>query len=372
MPWEVAGRAIQQAVPWNWGKNIDIIEGYSTNDGPGDTRRTSKPGFLGIGKTDNPHKKPSKSKNKKSKSKAKSGKYTGGYGYSYGYGGYDSSAADNARKLAFLNDKLGRMPGQLDLINQAEQNRYAHIEDDYNRANSDLEDSWKQTQEDHNTATRQRLAGRRRQIGVADDDFKKQNDAYSRYFARSGAGSSSAAQYTVPTLLARATQKIRNDIEDNNAENARAQETSFNRASLDYKKGKRDILTDRERQRAEAKQMFDTKRAGYWDSVADLERQRADYQGKSIGDIINAGNSALSNAERYAREATSAGGLSEAMKFKPVEYKNAEQKDWTYDPTKTKVEDQQGEEDNENLYKKYFRDKEEEKKKKGWISATAA
>lgn len=66
-----------------------------------------------------------------------------------GGGGYDTTVADNARKLAFLNDKLGRMPGQLDLINQAEQNRYAHIEDDYNRANSDLEDSWKQTQEDH-------------------------------------------------------------------------------------------------------------------------------------------------------------------------------------------------------------------------------
>lgn len=168
----------------------------------------------------------------------KNGLHSGPWKGGRGYDPYAAQQArDNARKKAFIDDKLSRMPVQLDLINQAEQNRYAHIEDDYNRANSDLEDSWKQTQEDHNTATRQRLASRRRQIGVADDDFKKQNDAYSRYFARSGAGSSSTAQYTVPTLLARATQKIRNDIEDNNAENARAQETSFNRASLDYKKG---------------------------------------------------------------------------------------------------------------------------------------
>lgn len=293
-----------------------------------------------------------------------------------GGGGSNPAAAqaarDNSLKIADINERLARMPGSLDRINRAEQNKYALIENSYNRNNAELDDSWKQTQEDYNIATKNRLANRRRQIGVADDDFKKQNDAYARYFARSGSGSSSAAQYTVPTLLARATQKIRNDIETNNAENAEQQQTSYNRSLYNYKKEKNSLLNQREEQRQAAKQSFDTQRSGYFDQLAALEREKANYKNRSVADVLAAGRAASDQAERYANDAVNAGGVTEGMKYTPVSYEAVKSKDWTYDPTKTKIENPEGEQDDDSLYQKYFRDKEEDKKKKGWLAGVGA
>ena len=289
-------------------------------------------------------------------------------------GGYNSQPAQNtARNLALANESLSLMPNELKRIDEAERNKYANIDNDYNRSSNNLENNWKQIQEDYETARSQRLGNRRRQIDVANDDFKTQRDAYARYFARSGAGSSSMAQHTVPTMLARAAEKVRSTIEDNNAENAREQETNFNRQNLDYRNKKNDILTERERQKQSAKEYFASKRSGYWDKVAELERKKADAQNLSTDAIISAGKDAVRHAQEQADEAVRAGAVTEGIKFKPIEYEAAKQKDWTYDPTKTKIEtpEDEGKDDN-SIYNKYFRDKEEEKKKKGWISATAA
>ena len=284
-----------------------------------------------------------------------------------------SSAQNRARNLAMINESLGLMPNQLRRIDEAEQNKYANIENNYNRDINNLENNWKQVQEDYNTARTQRLGNRRRQIDVANDDFKNQRDAYARYFARSGAGSSSMAQYTVPTMLARAAEKVRSSIEDNNAENAREQETNYNRQNLDYRRQKDDILASRERQKQAAAEDFAGRRSNYWDEVAKLERQKADAQNRSTADIIAAGSDAVRRAQEQADAAVRAGAVTEGTKYKPIQYEETKQKDWTYDPTKTKIEDPNEEKDDDNsLYNKYFRDKEDEKKKKGWISATAA
>lgn len=290
---------------------------------------------------------------------------TGGY--------YNQPAQNTARNIALANESLRLMPNELKRIDEAERNKYANIDNDYNRSSNNLENNWKQIQEDYDTARSQRLGNRRRQIDVANDDFKTQRDAYARYFARSGAGSSSMAQHTVPTMLARAAEKVRSTIEDNNAENAREQETNFNRQNLDYRNKKNDILTERERQKQSAKEYFAGKRSGYWDKVAELERKKADAQNLSTDAIISAGKDAVRHAQEQADEAVRAGAVTEGIKFKPIEYEAAKQKDWTYDPTKTKIEnpEEEGNDDN-SLYNKYFRDKEDEKKKKGWISATAA
>ena len=286
---------------------------------------------------------------------------------------YNQQAQNRARNLAMINESLGLMPNQLRRIDEAEQNKYANIENNYNRDINNLENNWKQVQEDYNTARTQRLGNRRRQIDVANDDFKNQRDAYARYFARSGAGSSSMAQYTVPTMLARAAEKVRSSIEDNNAENAREQETNYNRQNLDYRRQKDDILTSRERQKQAAAEDFAGRRSNYWDEVAKLERQKADAQNRSTADIIAAGSDAVKRAQEQADAAVRAGAVTEGTKYKPIQYEETKQKDWTYDPTKTKIEDPNEEKDDDNsLYNKYFRDKEDEKKKKGWISATAA
>ncbi|TWO98860.1 hypothetical protein EUA78_00565 [TM7 phylum sp. oral taxon 351] len=280
-------------------------------------------------------------------------------------------ARNRAKNLAIVNENLRLMPNSLRRIDEAEKNKYAHIEDDYNRANGGLDNYWKQVQEDYNTARTQRLGNRRRQIGVADDDFKKQRDAYARYFARSGSGSSSTAQYAVPALLARAADKVRSSIEDNNAEKAREQETNYNRQGLDYRKQKDDILTNRERQKQEAKEYFAGKRSSHWDEVAKLERQKADARNLSTDAIMSAGNEAVRRAQEQADEAVRAGAMTDGITYKPIKYEETKQKDWTYDPTKTEIKKPEEEQKDDNsLYNKYFRDKEEEKKKKGWISAT--
>lgn len=287
--------------------------------------------------------------------------------------GYGGSGVNTARNLALVNESLGLMPNELKRIDEAERNKYANIENNYNRDINNLENNWKQVQEDYNTARTQRLGNRRRQIDVANDDFKNQRDAYARYFARSGAGSSSMAQHTVPTMLARAAEKVRSTIEDNNAENAREQETNYNRQNLDYRRQKDDILTSRERQKQAAAEDFAGRRSNYWDEVAKLERQKADAQNRSTADIIAAGSDAVRRAQEQADAAVRAGAVTEGTKYKPIQYEETKQKDWTYDPTKTKIEDPNEEKDDDNsLYNKYFRDKEDEKKKKGWISATAA
>jgi hypothetical protein len=292
---------------------------------------------------------------------------------SYQQNYYNQQTQNRARNLAMINESLGLMPNQLRRIDEAEQNKYANIENNYNRDINNLENNWKQVQEDYNTARTQRLGNRRRQIDVANDDFKNQRDAYARYFARSGAGSSSMAQYTVPTMLARAAEKVRSSIEDNNAENAREQETNYNRQNLDYRRQKDDILTSRERQKQAAAEDFAGRRSNYWDEVAKLERQKADAQNRSTADIIAAGSDAVRRAQEQADAAVRAGAVTEGTKYKPIQYEETKQKDWTYDPTKTKIEDPNEDKDDDNsLYNKYFRYKEDEKKKKGWISATAA
>lgn len=282
-----------------------------------------------------------------------------------------AQARNGAKNLAIINENLRLMPNDLRRIDEAEKNKYAHIEDDYNRANGGLDNYWKQVQEDYNTARTQRLGNRRRQIGVADDDFKKQRDAYARYFARSGSGSSSTAQYAVPALLARAADKVRSSIEDNNEKNAREQETNYNRQGLDYRKQKDDILTNRERQKQAAKEYFAGKRSSHWDEVAKLERQKADARNLSTDAIMSAGNEAVRRAQEQADEAVRAGAMTDGITYKPIKYEETKQKDWTYDPTKTEIKKPEEEQKDDNsLYNKYFRDKEEEKKKKGWISAT--
>lgn len=111
---------------------------------------------------------------------------------------------DDTRILAELNQQLGRYDSMFGNVDIAERNRMASILNDYNRGKGELDKGWGDAQEDHDTATRQRLANRQRSRDVIDDDFRNQSNAYDRFFARHGAGSSSAAQYNVPTQLGRA------------------------------------------------------------------------------------------------------------------------------------------------------------------------
>lgn len=281
---------------------------------------------------------------------------------------------DDARNLAYLEDQLRYMPGQLDRINQAQRNREGNIDNDYTLGLNQTNQAWGRAEQDHNLATEQRLKSRQRQVGVADEDFKKQNDAYGRYFSRIGAGSSSASQYAVPTLLSRAASKIRNEIEDTNQENAQLQTTAFNRAKEDKENNLSNLERERNRQKQAALSEFESKRSEYQKALADMQRQREYYRGRSYADVTAAAREAMEAAERHANEAVRAGQVTEGIKVNPIDYKAADQKGFEYDATQTKVETAPQEEDTANdAYSKYFRDEEERKKNSnlGWIAKQA-
>lgn len=143
---------------------------------------------------------------------------------------YDPYAAQRAAQAkqdrenrAYLDNQINRFDSYFGDADRTRQVRLNNINNEYNNSLNTANRAWQRAQEDHNAATNDRLQTRQRQLSVADDDFKKQRDAYDRYFARIGAGSSSFARYGMPTALARAANKVRNDIEDTNAKNGAVQ-----------------------------------------------------------------------------------------------------------------------------------------------------
>ena len=57
--------------------------------------------------------------------------------------GYGGSGVNTARNLALVNESLGLMPNELKRIDEAERNKYANIDNDYNRSSNNLENNWK-------------------------------------------------------------------------------------------------------------------------------------------------------------------------------------------------------------------------------------
>lgn len=145
-------------------------------------------------------------------------------------------AREDAKNRAFLDQSLNRFDSYFGDADRTRDVRTQNINNNYNQSLNTTNKAWSRAQEDHNQATGARLRTRQRQLGVADDDFKKQRDAYDRYFARMGADSSSAAQYAVPTLLARAASKVRNEIEDTNAKNDEKTAKAIEKALADYER----------------------------------------------------------------------------------------------------------------------------------------
>lgn len=60
---------------------------------------------------------------------------------------------DDARNLAYLEDQLRYMPGQLDRINQAQRNREGNIDNDYTLGLNQTNQAWNRAEQDHNLAT---------------------------------------------------------------------------------------------------------------------------------------------------------------------------------------------------------------------------
>lgn len=271
---------------------------------------------------------------------------------------------ERAEKLAYYNDSLREMSGDLDRIDRAEKYRLENIGNTYARNTDNLGLMWRRTQEDHDADVARRLKTRQNRVNVADDDFKKQNDAYARYFARVGAGSSSVAQQTAPTLLARAAGRIRNKIEEDNAEEDYLQTINFNRAKEDYERNLAELDRQKAGQEQSTKSYYEGKRADYWNNYHQLEREKLAAENKDYNTVIAESRASKDKANRFADQAVDYGRLTEEMKYKPVFYQAVKETPWDYNEVKTKSSAGSGEETPEDdMYSKYFRDEEERKKR---------
>lgn len=289
---------------------------------------------------------------------------------------YDPYAAQRAAQAkqdrenrAYLDNQINRFDSYFGDADRTRQVRLNNINNEYNNSLNTANRAWQRAQEDYNAATNDRLQTRQRQLSVADDDFKKQRDAYDRYFARIGAGSSSFARYGMPTALARAANKVRNDIEDTNAKNEREQTVVFNRAREDHEKGLSDLLRNKNNQISGVESDWNNTRSSLNDQKAQLMSQRDSLAGKSYDQVIRDSQGLRDEADRLRREAISQRDIKPEFKINPIDYKPALQKDWNYQATETKVDNSNEEEPKDDAYSRYFRDREEEKKRKGWIPA---
>ena len=277
-------------------------------------------------------------------------------------------AQEDAKNRAFLDQSLNRFDSYFGDADRTRDVRTQNINNNYNQSLNTTNKAWSRAQEDHNQATGARLRTRQRQLGVADDDFKKQRDAYDRYFARMGAGSSSAAQYAVPTLLARAASKVRNEIEDTNAENEREQTVSFNRARDDHEENLANLGRTRQAELDKVNSDWNSTRSGLFEKKAQLQQQRDMASGRNYDQVVHDSQGLLNEADRLRRESINQQAIKPEFQVKAVDYKPAEQKDWSYSGTETRVENP-AEDKQDDAYNRYFRDREEEKKRKGWIPA---
>lgn len=277
-------------------------------------------------------------------------------------------AQEDAKNRAFLDQSLNRFDSYFGDADRTHDIRLQNINNSYNQSLNSTNKAWGRAQEDYNTATNNRLRNRQRQLGVADDDFKKQRDAYDRYFARMGAGSSSAAQYAVPTLLARAASKVRNEIEDTNAENEREQTVSFNRAKEDHEENLANLGRTRQSELDRANSDWNNTRSSLLEKKAQLQQQRDLAAGRSHSQVIQDSQGLLNEADRLRRESINQQAIKPEFQIKAVGYKPTIDKDWSYTSTETKVDNPaEDKEQQDDAYSRYFRDREEEKKRKGWI-----
>lgn len=271
---------------------------------------------------------------------------------------------ENARKLAYINDQIGYMPGQLDRINRAERNRLDFIDDNYNSALGYSDRAWRRAQEDHKEDVARRLRVRTNRVNSANEDFRRQNDAFARYFNRVGAGSSSVAQITAPTLLARGASKIRNEIEEANAEQDQLQTKYFNRAKEDHEYNLMELARQRAMQRQAAQADFNDKRSNYYRNLSELERQRASYQGKDYNTVIAESRASRDRAAKLADSAVDAGRMTPEMKFRAVRYTPVPENDWQLERMKSRTEGEANMlSEQDDAYNRYFRDEEERKKR---------
>lgn len=90
----------------------------------------------------------------------------------------------------------------------------------------------------------------------------------------------------MPILLARAASKVRNEIEDTNAENEREQTVSFNRARDDHEENLANLGRTRQAELDKVNSDWNSTRSGLFEKKAQLQQQRDMASGKNYNQVV--------------------------------------------------------------------------------------
>lgn len=208
-----------------------------------------------------------------------------------------SSMTYDPKAVAWLDQQLARFPGLYRNIENNRQNRLKRNAEDYELYRQDTEDQYNQAKRNFEFERSQRLKTREKRLAGNDASYKNQMDQWQRYLGMMGVGRSSTAQVTVPDALSREATQAKDQIEDENALNATKSQLSWDETERRRSRTLADLINNKNRADDETNAQFDGLVAGQKEKEAQLQRERGQAQGRTIGSILNSTQPLVNEAE---------------------------------------------------------------------------
>lgn len=218
-----------------------------------------------------------------------------------------SSMTYDPKAVAWLDQQLARFPGLYRNIENNRQNRLKRNAEDYELYRQDTEDQYNQAKRNFEFEKSQRLKTREKRLAGNDASYKNQMDQWQRYLGMMGVGRSSTAQVTVPDALSREATQAKDQIEDENALNATKSQLSWDETERRRSRTLADLINNKNRADDETNAQFDGLVAGQKEKEAQLQRERGQAQGRTIGSILNSTQPLVNEADRLNSQASTYG-----------------------------------------------------------------
>lgn len=218
-----------------------------------------------------------------------------------------SSMTYDPKAVAWLDQQLARFPGLYRNIENNRQNRLKRNAEDYELYRQDTEDQYNQAKRNFEFEKSQRLKTREKRLAGNDASYKNQMDQWQRYLGMMGVGRSSTAQVTVPDALSREATQAKDQIEDENALNATKSQLSWDETERRRSRTLADLINNKNRADDETNAQFDGLVASQKEKEAQLQRERGQAQGRTIGSILNSTQPLVNEADRLNSQASTYG-----------------------------------------------------------------
>lgn len=225
-----------------------------------------------------------------------------------------SSMTYDPKVVAWLDQQLARFPGLYRNIENNRQNRLKRNTEDYELYRQDAEDQYGLAKRNFEFEKSQRLKTRDKRLAGNDTSYKNQMDQWQRYLGMMGVGRSSTAQVTVPEALSREATQAKDQIEDENALNATKSQLSWDETERRRSRTLADLINNKNRADDETNAQFDGLMAGQKEKEAQLQRERGQAQGRTIGSILNSTQPLVNEADRLNAQASTYGSQRSMVK----------------------------------------------------------